>query len=658
MSCCDNPQILWDADTCINVCTSCGDAVEHALVVPSEFEFSIGSQTVGLNSRQTSIKSKHGPAQHTLKGESSEHKAKRLTVEMHKFIGSLCTQMSSPNLDARVCLLFDQSMKNEVTKFRWGGQAKAVSGACLAIALRENNKPDRLKEIALILGQKYVYLQRTLATLLASLKIKLPLTTPSHHIPNLVSHLYQELKLRPEESILSIKLYSQLQNIPLQSVAELSCTFLETFALTSNSKFIQSSSTSCAVSAFVLCLEGELGKSLFDIKDIFKCFSQVCHLSADTLSRPYRTMRQEVLDWMKKLNWEEQYKKRSNGRADSSLRNVCARSLKDALREVDQKWRLEQRKKPGKYRLKFALDDGLDSGEESSDENHCPRGGSENLPFRSKNKKADNCLLDGASFLLNPFHHVPQGVIAPTTYPRADWSSIPETQAASPVSELPLRDITFSSNSASSTTASKSKPVPPIESSSYFKKPNRVLDNGFDQFSTDPQPCDYMNYLLSNNEPLLAIRASIHDRATRMSLQTATLGAADPEAIPDEDLVTNEEWKALQRTTEEQEQLQNFWDNVPGLMDRMEQNAERAKKRKYEHLSNRNGGDEADLLAISGVGDVKKLRFMDAGELDMDLGHNSVDEGDVFEQSLGLDMDMKTIMNFFSGDVDADEQVE
>ncbi|KAJ3800033.1 hypothetical protein GGU11DRAFT_678156, partial [Lentinula aff. detonsa] len=234
-------------------------------------------------------------------------------------------------------------MKNELANFRWGGQAKAVSGACLAVALRESNKPDRLKEIALLLGQKYVYLQRTLATLLASLNIKLPSTTPSHHIPNLVSHLCKELRQRPEDSMLNVKLYSQLQDISLQAVAELSCAFLETFAMTSKSKFIQSSPSSCAVSAFVICLEGELRKSLFEITDIFKCFSQICQLSSDTLARPYRVMRQEVLKWMKDLNWEEQYKKRSNGRADSSLRNVCARSLKDALREIDQRWRVKQR---------------------------------------------------------------------------------------------------------------------------------------------------------------------------------------------------------------------------------------------------------------------------------------------------------------------------
>ncbi|KAJ3931728.1 MAG: hypothetical protein NXY57DRAFT_895534, partial [Lentinula lateritia] len=227
-------------------------------------------------------------------------------------------------------------MKNGSTKFRWGGQAKAVSGACLAVALRESNKPDRLKEIALLLGQKYSYLQRTLATLLASINLKFPPTTPSHHIPNLLSHLFQELKRLPEETILNLKLYSQLKALSLQAVADLSCAFLETFAMTSKSNFIQSSPSSCAVSAFVICLEGELGKSLSEIKDLYKCFSQVCHLSAGTLARPYRSMCQEVLKWMEDLNWVEQYKKNTTGRADSSLRNVCARGLKDALREIDQ----------------------------------------------------------------------------------------------------------------------------------------------------------------------------------------------------------------------------------------------------------------------------------------------------------------------------------
>ncbi|KAJ4001945.1 hypothetical protein F5050DRAFT_1720712 [Lentinula boryana] len=469
MSCCNNPQIIWDAGICLNVCTSCGDAVEHALVEQSAYF--IGNQVGGQNSRQTAIKSKHGPVQHTLNGESSEHKAKRYTAEMRKFISSLCAQMSNPNLNARVCLLFDQSMKNELANFRWGAQAKAVSGACLAVALRESNKPDRLKEIALLLGQKYVYLQRTLATLLASLNIKLPSTTPSHHIPNLVSHLYQELRQRPEDSMLNLKLYSQLQDISLQAVAELSCAFLETFAMTSKSKFIESSSSSCAVSAFVICLEGELRKSLFEITDIFKCFSQICHLSSDTLARPYRVMRQEVLKWMKDLNWDEQYKKRSNGRADSSLRNVCARSFKDALREIDQTWRVKQRTMPGQHRIQFALDDDVDSGEESPDADVLPEPGGGSSPFKFKNKKTDSCILNGATFLLHPFHHLPKGLTAPIKYPHINWSSVSQVQAFSPVSESPLKTGSRANSSKSkSKSISKLVAILPVESSVNSKE--------------------------------------------------------------------------------------------------------------------------------------------------------------------------------------------
>ncbi|KAJ4490353.1 hypothetical protein J3R30DRAFT_70820 [Lentinula aciculospora] len=650
MFCCNDPQITWDADTCLNVCISCGDAVENALVADSSTNL-IGTQVVVQNSKQTAIRSKHGPAQHVLDGELSEHQAKCYTVEMHKLIGSLCARMSSQNLNARVCWLFDQSMKNEIAKFRWGGQAKAVSGVCLAIALRETNKPDRLKEIALLLGQKYLYLQRTLATLLSSLNIKLPATTPSHHIPNLHSHLYQELKQLPGDSMLNAQLYSQIKPIPLQTVAELSCTFLETFAMTSKSNFIQSSLSSCAVSAFVICLEGEIGKSLFEIKDLYKCFSEVCHLSADTLARPYRVMRQEVLKWMKDLDWAEQYRKGATGRADSSLRNVCARGLKDVLREINQMWRLEQRPLAGKLLVRFTLVDDTNSGEESKYEDPCS---SETLSvFTLKNKKADACVLASATFLLNPFDHLPKGVTAPAKYPRVNWSSVSRVQRfSSPVS--PLKSSSRA-NSHSSSFKSKIGSMLSAKSTVDSKEFHKALNYTVNEFPTDPKPSDYMNYLLSSNEPVSVVRATVQEKTTRMSLQTATLGAADAEAVPDDELLTNEEWEILQRTEEEQEQLQEYWNNVPGLMDRMERNAERAKKRKFEPLSK----EDQDTMSEEGSDDakMKELKFFGGYNLGMpDFEVDSLQADNTFEQSLGFGMDMNTHSKFFSGATDFDDK--
>ncbi|KIK55582.1 hypothetical protein GYMLUDRAFT_62515 [Collybiopsis luxurians FD-317 M1] len=666
MPCCDDPQKTFDADSCLNVCISCGDAVEQALVDPVS-ESVTGTQLVDDNTKQTSIRSRHGPAQYVLDGELSEHRAKRFRAEMHVFIGSLCAQMSTPGLADRVRLLFDQIMKNETVKSRWGGQAKAVSGACLAVALRENHKPDRLKEIALLLGQKYVYLQRTLVTLLSAMNIKLPQTTPSHHIPNLLSHLFQELKLPPEESTLNAKLYSQLKSLSLQAVADLSCAFLETFAATSKSKLIQSSTSSCAVSAFIICLEGELGRSLFDLKDLYKCFSQLVHITPTTLARPYKVMRAEVLKWMRELNWgnSDQYKKTTSGntiRADTSERNVCARGLKAALRERDQLWRLEQRAVTGQQRVQFSLeDDGIDSGEESPDED--PRVKTENAPpFEPKNTKADSCILDGALFLLHPFHQLPKGVSIPAEYPLTNWTLFGSDQQTSldrsPSPKSPLKN---SSRANARSTSTKSK-VTSMLSSKTFATSNefhKALNHSAPQFPTDPKPCDYMNYLLSSDEPVSAIRESIRRKATRMSLQTAALGAADADAIPDDDLLTNEEWELLQRTEEEQEQLMKYWKKVSGLLDKMEKNAERAKKRKYDHLTE----DEEE-----GAEDDSKREVDDDEEEDpyglrgyKILGDYDLDTSDLggeiggFGNPLGFGMNMRTINRFFSGEDDSDE---
>ena len=65
---------------------------------------------------------------------------------MHEFIRTLAGRLSSPSSANRGQVIFDQAM--EKSNIRWGRKAKLLAGASLAIALREANKSDSLRDIA------------------------------------------------------------------------------------------------------------------------------------------------------------------------------------------------------------------------------------------------------------------------------------------------------------------------------------------------------------------------------------------------------------------------------------------------------------------------------------------------------------------------------
>lgn len=65
---------------------------------------------------------------------------------MHEFIKSMAGSLSGASSAARAQAIFDQAMAKG--SYRWGRKAKLVAGASLAIALREANKSDSLRDIA------------------------------------------------------------------------------------------------------------------------------------------------------------------------------------------------------------------------------------------------------------------------------------------------------------------------------------------------------------------------------------------------------------------------------------------------------------------------------------------------------------------------------
>lgn len=65
---------------------------------------------------------------------------------MHEFIESIANKLVNRGYAPRAQTIFDQAMRKG--HYRWGKRAKLLAGASLSISLREANKSDSLRDIA------------------------------------------------------------------------------------------------------------------------------------------------------------------------------------------------------------------------------------------------------------------------------------------------------------------------------------------------------------------------------------------------------------------------------------------------------------------------------------------------------------------------------
>lgn len=79
---------------------------------------------------------------------------------MHEFIRSVASQLSNIGVASRAQTIFDQAMLKG--NYNWGRRAKLIGGASIAIALREVNKSEALRDIAVSLSSSRLKLHCSL----------------------------------------------------------------------------------------------------------------------------------------------------------------------------------------------------------------------------------------------------------------------------------------------------------------------------------------------------------------------------------------------------------------------------------------------------------------------------------------------------------------
>jgi len=137
----------WDQDLGSAVCTQCGTLADPTQsVLASHIEntdtsgrdYSLWNPVPG-----STLKGRNGWA---LSGQSKEARDRSNTIAMHEFIKSVATRLGQLGATPRAQSIFDQAMQRG--QYRWGRRAKLAAGAAIAVSLRESNKSDSLRDIA------------------------------------------------------------------------------------------------------------------------------------------------------------------------------------------------------------------------------------------------------------------------------------------------------------------------------------------------------------------------------------------------------------------------------------------------------------------------------------------------------------------------------
>lgn len=304
---------------------------------------------------------------------------------MGEFIKSLALCLKASGLSPRAISLFNQA--KSASNFSWGNKAKLVAGACLAIALRESNRPDALADISSVLGLPHKSVARGFTSVTTTLGLSMSPLDPSVYIPNLQTHLTESL------SNLSPSLAKSLETLCLRTVAATAVALSHLLIrLGADHDILRLPVPATACGIFVLALEAEIRGPFNPLGDLAQCLGHRYQVSKSVVMARYKTLQDEVALWVEEVPWLEKYRS-YKGRAKVSKRLVVARGLKDVIKFQADIWQ---------RRFRPILD--IELTEEERD-NDCDEDGcltNFSLEEKARKLKVPKTVLQAQKFLLDP----------------------------------------------------------------------------------------------------------------------------------------------------------------------------------------------------------------------------------------------------------------
>ena len=393
---------IWDDEVGSALCTSCG-----SLVDPSQSVLTTDSveASVWHVPASTTLKSLRSGNNWDLSGQGQDARDRRNAVQFFlsstrfpnvniflpqaaiaDFIKSLAESFNVPGLSPRAITLFNQA--RSTSNFRWGKSSRSVAAACLAIALRESNRPDAIRDIASVLDVRPNSVAREFARIASALGLSLTLVDPSVHISTLHAHLSSALSgsKQPE---LSSSLSIPLGTLNLHSTTDTATALSYLLARLSPGHDILRlpvPATACAI--FILALEAEHRAPLNPLNELAKWLGERFQVAKSVVMTRYKTIQDEVASWVENVPWLDKYEIKE-GRAKVSKRLIVARGLKDVIQFQENIW--QERTKPS---LILNLVDEEQEHEEETGPSH---------PQHSRTgPNSSRALAQATRFLLDP----------------------------------------------------------------------------------------------------------------------------------------------------------------------------------------------------------------------------------------------------------------
>jgi transcription factor IIIB 90 kDa subunit len=464
---------------------------------------------------------------------------------MVDFINSLASPINASSLSPRATVLFNQAMATG--RYRWGRKCKLVAGACIALALRENNRPDVLHDLAYLLGETFPTLVRTLSSVTAALGFSFTASDPTVYFPSFQTHLSSLLqnpsRQSESDSTLPASLMAQLEPLSLHTAVTTANSLASLFARFGPDHPINqlpAPPTACAF--FLLALEAQLRAPLDHLGDLAASLGPRVHAKRGVLMARYKIVQEEVLALTYEVPWLDKYQSK-NGRAKTGKRTVVARGLKDVLLFQEEIWK-------GRLKPTVVLDisDGENDGHLSEPQSDSTtlstppssdrtKVHSDYSHSKKRRKTTHKPLHDAAQFLLDPLSApIPQFGFPFSSVPLQPQSPLspPHSSSVSPApTQMSEVAATLSASSHSYLSSSSSRPTP----------------------LTLPSLLPLTSYLLTAPDC-----TSLTSRRSPTRLQLLAASRRGEEDIADEELFEEGELERLFRSEEEIESLRETFD--------------------------------------------------------------------------------------------------
>ncbi|KAG6334373.1 hypothetical protein ID866_4712 [Astraeus odoratus] len=511
-------QYVLDNEICSAICTRCGhldDPGQTLLadhIEATHHHHTHFTHTDALSHRP--IRNRKG---WDLAGQSKEARHKKNMAAMAGFITSVLSRLNNPGLSPRAQAIFAQAMA--AGGHRWGRRAKLTAGASIAVALRESNKSDSLRDIAFLLDDSPLSLSRAFQSLVSLLDFSLSSTDPSVHLPTLQSHLLAIL--RPDagssSSVLPQDLFVTLTPLSLPAAVRTATSLagiISTHVPTLDITRLPTPPTACAL--FILALEAETRTPLPHVSELARALAGRFGLAGGVVSSRYKSLYDTIEEWIREVPWLDQFTLKKNARGRPARpklpkRAVVAKGIKDVIQFREEIWK---KRMDAQHRISLVIES--DPGENPSTEDDGP--------------SDSGCAVEGSS----------------SKVPGTKLSEC--TQAPSAKRLKVAHGITHEAYQLLLNPLSSR-----ISSSSYRHPCDNTESGGYDvdvSIATD-----LLTYPPGTEEEQEFLTKRERNPPTRLQLLAISRGGSAPEDIADDELFEQDELEGFLRTEAEREAL-------------------------------------------------------------------------------------------------------